>query len=178
MEFNANLRNVKLADGINTIKIASEKKVEQWLCEMCGELKTCKVKKCMDKLFDTIEAPVRSCKSFVPLIGFNPPHKGFDRPFNTIRLGPAWSRRVYKGQRVALYCTEESKIFGYGEIVDVKEASTEEMMKKHAKFNHIWGDTNRKRSAGEDMLKKLINMYGPNYVKRSDSFSVIYIKPD
>lgn len=174
----ANLRNVKLINGYNTIKLKAEQGITQWLCEMCSKQDSCKIRRAFVSVYDKVKTPIRSCNEFEPLISFVPPHKGFDRYFNTVRMHSAWARRVYEGQTVGFYCVKNQEIFGTGVIERVLVCDMQEVKNVHCRFSHLWGDDKVTCDDVADLFeRKLKNMYGSGFIKNAKDFSVLYIRP-
>lgn len=127
----------KLENGDYTMEPAAEQRKDNLLCNSCGINHFCPVLKFINKADKFAKLGVRRCEKYFPVLGFMPPHVGLDDRFNTIRIGDTWTKRVVPGKTiVALVDTKTNEVIGYARVIRVHTGVYDEMLRKHALFNH------------------------------------------
>lgn len=126
-----------LEDGQYTMEPAAEQRKDNLLCRSCGINGFCPVFKFIHKADKFAKLGVRRCEKYFPVLGFRPPHVGLDERFNTLRVGETWTKRVVPGKTlVALVDTKTDEVLGYARVKRVHSGPYQEMLEKHAQFNH------------------------------------------
>lgn len=138
------------------------------LCTSCGKKDGCVAAKDEGKF-------ITSCDEFMHTIAFRS-QKGLDTPaFNTLRLGKAWSTRVRPNDRVRLADGEDQTI-GWATVTAVILGTKEEIIRAHAKDNHLLIESEMTREeAGDWMLKQMPNLYGNLIYKNNELCTVIQL---
>lgn len=130
------------------------------LCDSCGHAYDCTVRK----------PTVQMCSDYQPVLAFKS-LDGTEGAFNTFRLGGAWSKRVRRGQALALLNSACEKV-GEAEVMDVHCGSKEEMLEKHAHRNHLMLAKKPEDPVAE-LVRIMRNLYGANFLARAELMTVI-----
>lgn len=151
------------------------------LCDDCVKQPGCPVQKSMAKIMrcDRAATKVVACEKFQFALTFRS-KEGLDWPqFNTMRLGPAWSKRLREGDIVLLTDTDGNP-YGEARVSWVKFGSIEDMVMRYAADNHLYLNSELNgEKAGLDLLKKLPGLYG-NLIyqnNRHNGMTVICLSP-
>ncbi|WP_231718273.1 hypothetical protein [Vibrio coralliirubri] len=118
------------------------------------------------------QARIYACDNYVLPILFRPPYLGLDDRFNTVRLGAAWSKRVYEGQKVALL-SKEMEVIGHAIVESSESGDMTEMLNKHSSHNHMLIG---KDSTPQELYDILVRCYGGMFVRSNDILSVINLR--
>jgi hypothetical protein len=118
----------------------------------------------------------------VPFLPFTS-EDGLELPaFNTIRLGKAWFKRLKKGDRVLL--AHKHLILCSARVAMVDCGSINDMLQKHARFNHVELALAQKDRvnyapslAPHRRLQSMLKNYGPQKVSDAAHITVIGLVP-
>lgn len=170
------MKFVKLLDGRHTIEPANVRHSDRSLCNLCGIGASCKPRASLARLqgANDLVVGVKSCGDFRLTLTFRS-NVGMEQEFNTMRLGPAWARRVEVGKLVNLRTTSGEKV-GVAKVVSKHVEDFEEALRKHAHMNHVAVGM-KAAKARETVRRELVNANGKNFIARAGVLSVIYLMP-
>ena len=171
-----NMRNVRrVADGF-TIRGAKVLSDQRRLCDFCGVVGTCEIKKSVQQLNHKhrIDTDIRTCSHYRPILTFKS-EDGLDETFNTFRLRGAWARRVVPGDEVALWNVTSSEIIGMAEVTQVFSGKLDQLLDDHAHFNHLMLTTDH-GEAPDALFRIMKGLYGTTWTQRTGDASVIYMR--
>lgn len=161
--------------GRFTIETAAEKKREVLLCDTCGINDQCPVRMMMDKADHFVTLTVRNCEKYIPAVGFMPPMVGLERQFNTLRVGKGWYERLREGDRVALINTKSEEIEGYAEVLHVYHGPYNEMLSRHAVYNHCAPYREPGQSA-QDYVGEILRRAHGHFLSENSTLTAIYLR--
>ena len=130
-------------------------------CDHCGHQFICQAK------------PRISCAEFLPAIPFTD-EAGMQKLFNTIRVGMAWTRRLYSGQVISLYSPKSKIIFGHGRVLHTAAGPIDDMLAQHAHANHLMLPESSEE-APSILHGWLKQNYGPRIINETTRITAIYI---
>lgn len=133
------------------------------ICDHCGINDTCQV-----------TPSANTCQLFLPALPFQD-ETGLDRPSNTVRVGVAWTKRLQVGQTIALYNARTKKVFGHAKVTQLEAGGIVEMLRAHARNNHLMLDTDPKRAPAE-LYKWQKQNYGPRIIHEETKITAIYLQ--
>lgn len=169
-------RWVKRTDaGRFTIETVAEKKREVLLCDTCGINDQCPVRLMMEKAESFVTLSVRNCEKYIPSIGFMPPMIGLERQFNTLRVGKGWFERLRPGDKIALVNTKTEKIEGYAEVTHVYYGNYNDMLERHAVYNHVACKRAPGQSAQSYVGEVLRKAHG-HFLSENSTLTAIYLR--
>lgn len=152
----ANLRTLKVHDELGyTMKTG--------MCSRCGRNPLCASQ----------SDEVSTCTAYMPVLAFQS-LAGCELSFNTVRLGSAWSKRVKPGQTVALVNKAGEKL-AEATVEAVRVGPRELMIAEHGAANHLMVARKATRP-NADLTRVLRNLYGPNFLARAETMTVIYLR--
>ena len=152
----ANLRTLKIHDELGYT-------MKNGMCSRCGSNPLCASQ----------SSEVQTCTAYEPVLAFQS-LAGCELSFNTVRLGSAWSKRVTPGSIVALVNKAGEKL-AEAVVEAVRVGPREQMIAEHAGSNHLMVARKAQRPNAE-LTRVLRNLYGPNFLVRSETMTVIYLR--
>lgn len=158
-----------------TIETAAEKKREVLLCDTCGINDQCPVRQMMHKADSFVTLSVRHCEKYIPCIGFMPPMVGLERQFNTMRVGKGWFERLKKGDKVALANTKTIKVEGYAEVTHLYHGNFNDILGKHATYNHTAIMREPGQSAA-DYVGHVLQKANGHFLSENSTLTAIYLR--
>lgn len=137
---------------------------ENALCDACAASDACSQRNTKKR-----------CSDFIPVLRFAVNANLYSGPYNTIRIGKAWSDRLQTGQRVGIWDDVERRL-----TFAIVEASfwgedKQEILNQHAHHNHI-GMTLEDPVA--QLPGVLMNCYGKGFYAKSWGLSAIYLRSE
>ena len=152
----ANLRTLKIHDELGyTMKTG--------MCSRCGHNDLC----------HSQSDEVQTCAAYMPVLAFQS-LAGCELSFNTVRLGSAWSKRVTPGKTVALVNKAGEKL-AEAVVEAVRVGPRTQMIAEHAAANHLMV-ARKAQKPNAELTRVLRNLYGPNFLARAETMSVIYLR--
>lgn len=172
-----NQRPVKVVDGMFSIETAAEQRRDDRLCFHCGiGFEACKIQSqvATRNLQLGIEAPVKRCGDFRPVLGFRPPFLGLESRFNTFRLGAGWGNRLIEGRLVVLADGRNGDHLGVARVESFEVGPLRDMLRRHATTNHMMLEES------DDHVRKLAGVlrshYGPHLLSPDKPATVIFLE--
>lgn len=134
------------------------------LCEWCAK-EDCTERGRVQLCVDTI----------LPITFTKQAQKGFEKRSNTIRPGKAWEQRLFGGDKVALVDSKTQEPFAIVEVLGVFRGRLDEILLKHAKYNHMMQDVPEEEAPAR-LKELLMKFYGPRIISDDREVSVIYLE--
>lgn len=158
-----------------TIETAAEKKREVLLCDTCGINDQCPVRQMMNKAEHFVTLSVRNCEKYIPCVGFMPPLLGLDRQFNTLRVGKGWFERLKVGDKVALVDTKTTGVEGYAEVIHLYHGNYQDMLIKHAPYNHV-AFMREPGQSSADYVDEVLKKANGHFLSENSTLTAIYLR--
>lgn len=137
---------------------------ENALCDACAASDACPQRNSKKR-----------CADFIPVLRFAVNANLYAGPYNTIRIGKAWSDRLQTGQRVGIWDDVERRLSFAKVEVSFWHDDKREILNTHAYHNHI-GMTLEDPAA--QLPTVLMNCYGKGFYTKSWGLSAIYLQPE
>lgn len=177
------LKRVPSDNGLTfTLETDKEQKRNNLLCNFCawrdkhGPLRECNKHKVLARYAKTgVGLLIRTCDIYQPILTFKITKSmegGFEKDFNTFRLGATWYNRVSPGTVCGLYDVGKKMIFGKAKVMATYNGDMEEMCHQHAYKNHLFVGLEQEDAAirMESAMKKA---YGHIIEHRSNSICTV-----
>lgn len=163
----------RLVDGTYTIKPDSKLVASKDMCDVCGIKTACPIYKTRSSLLaQGASFEINTCARYVPLISFRKPYLGLkDAYFNTLRSGVTWVNRVSENSIVCLVGAEDGEIIRFARVAKVFSGPVDEMLRKHARFNHLCVGGKKQ----EDVRTVIKKSYG-HFLRDDSILTAIYLK--
>ena len=177
------LKRVPAEHGLAfTLETATERKKDNLLCNFCawrdahGSLKECSKHKVLTRYAKKgVGILVRTCNTYQPILTFRVTKKmegGFEKEFNTFRLGATWYNRVSAGTVCGLYDVGKNKMFGKAVVTATHNGDMEEMCHEHAYKNHLFIGMDQEQAAIR-MEAAMSKVYGHILKHRNSSICTV-----
>jgi hypothetical protein len=164
----------KMADGNYTMEPESSLKSSTLICDSCGIKNACPVKSTMERAKGFADLYVRTCHKYVPLLTFKQSLIGCNSVFNTFRVGKVWYELLHQGRDLVALLDEAEEIIGFYNVKSVHLGQFDEMIRKHARFNHLLKDE-YEGTAMEYVAHELRKSYG-QFLNEESMLTAIYLE--